>query len=100
MDTGPHARKGFDLALTELTGGDEHGFLVRAGSAAGRDILNDLDGEPAAEERFEAKEKQANAAAALMSPLRAMPSCFAKDFSGDRRNNSRTSSPSSCDNTT
>lgn len=39
METGPRATQGFDLALTELIGGDEHLFLIEAGSEAGRRIL-------------------------------------------------------------
>ena len=38
MGTGPEARSGFDLALTELDGG----FVVRCGSSAGRDLLEAL----------------------------------------------------------
>jgi ferredoxin len=38
METGPGATTGFDLALTEL----EDGFVVRAGSDAGRDVLEAL----------------------------------------------------------
>lgn len=36
METGPEARAGFDLALTEL----DNGFVVRAGSPAGEEILS------------------------------------------------------------
>jgi hypothetical protein len=39
MDTGPEAREGFDLSLTEL----DAGFLVRAGSEAGTEVLEALD---------------------------------------------------------
>jgi ferredoxin len=39
METGPEAREGFDLALTEF----DEGFLVRSGSAAGREILDVLE---------------------------------------------------------
>ena len=38
MDTGPEPREGYDLALTELT----EGFVVRAGSEAGRALLDAL----------------------------------------------------------
>jgi len=38
METGPEAREGFDLGLTELDGG----FVVRAGSPAGEVILDHL----------------------------------------------------------
>jgi Fe-S-cluster-containing hydrogenase component 2 len=42
MDTGPRARGGFDLALTEA----DDVFLVEAGSQAGREVLSDI--QPAA----------------------------------------------------
>lgn len=42
MDTGPTAREGFDLALTELLDRDGHRFRVRAGSAAGATLLRRL----------------------------------------------------------
>ncbi len=71
MGTGPHATTGFDLALTELSDGGEHGFLVRAGSAAGRGILAELDGEAVRDDQVAAKRAQADAAAAAMT--RSMP---------------------------
>jgi ferredoxin len=43
MDTGPAPRAGFDLSLTELGGG----FLARAGSSAGEEVLAALRLEPA-----------------------------------------------------
>jgi ferredoxin len=43
---GPSADSGFDLALTELLDG-EHRFLVRAGSDAGRSVLERLPARPA-----------------------------------------------------
>jgi ferredoxin len=38
--TGPRATFGYDLALTELAGGESDGFLVEVGSDRGRDLLN------------------------------------------------------------
>ncbi|MCU0227802.1 MAG: 4Fe-4S dicluster domain-containing protein [Bryobacterales bacterium] len=46
MGTGPQARDGFDLALTEILAG-EHRFVVTVGSARGRAILESLDHRPA-----------------------------------------------------
>jgi ferredoxin len=43
MDTGPTAREGYDLVLTELFEGG-HRFLVAAGSARGEEILGELGG--------------------------------------------------------
>jgi sulfhydrogenase subunit beta (sulfur reductase) len=46
MGTGPGAREGFDLALTELLEGG-HRFLVRAGSGRGAEVLAELPSRPA-----------------------------------------------------
>jgi ferredoxin len=46
MDTGPRAREGYDLALTELLDG-EHRFLVQVGSPAGAEVLAELPSRPA-----------------------------------------------------
>ena len=46
MNSGPGATDGFDLALTELLDGD-HRFLVRAGSSAGKAVLDELPTRPA-----------------------------------------------------
>lgn len=43
MNTGPRARSGFDLGLTELIDDGEHRFLVEIGSAAGQALLEKLD---------------------------------------------------------
>jgi sulfhydrogenase subunit beta (sulfur reductase) len=42
MGTGPHADAGFDLAMTEMLDGDDHRFLLRAGTTAGAEILAEL----------------------------------------------------------
>ena len=46
METGPRARNGFDLAMTEV----DDRLLVEAGSEAGRDLLSDLALPPASED--------------------------------------------------
>jgi ferredoxin len=45
MDTGPKARSGFDLALTEIAGR----FVVEVGSDAGAEVLAELQAEPLAD---------------------------------------------------
>lgn len=52
MGTGPQAKDGFDLALTEL---DEH-FLIEAGSPAGIEMLSALELTPAVEAHIEQAE--------------------------------------------
>lgn len=47
MGTGPKARSGFDLALTELIDKTGHRFLIEAGTTAGATILADLPTRPA-----------------------------------------------------
>jgi ferredoxin len=60
MDTGPRARSGFDIALTELLSGDGrdgrdgqarggHRFLAEPGTARGAEILREVRGLPASE---------------------------------------------------
>jgi ferredoxin len=43
MGTGPRARDGYDLALTEIRLGERHGFTVEVGSEAGETVLRELD---------------------------------------------------------
>ncbi len=50
MDTGPKARSGYDLALTELIGPGGHRFLVEIGSERGAELLGGLPHRPAAAE--------------------------------------------------
>lgn len=42
METGPRARAGFDLAVTELLGDTGHRFLIEVGSSIGEEVLADL----------------------------------------------------------
>jgi sulfhydrogenase subunit beta (sulfur reductase) len=65
MDTGPKARDGYDLVLTELLDGG-HRFLVEAGSERGDEILAELGGVEAAEQDLRAAAQQAEDAAGRM----------------------------------
>ncbi len=49
MGTGPRAERGFDLIIDELIEAERHVFIVAAGSDRGREILGELQGEPASE---------------------------------------------------
>jgi sulfhydrogenase subunit beta (sulfur reductase) len=53
LKTGPRARVGFDLAMTELLDQAGHRFLIEAGSERGEELLAELDHAPAAEEDCE-----------------------------------------------
>lgn len=47
METGPAAKQGFDLALTEVLDGERHDFLVTVGSDLGGAILETVPHRPA-----------------------------------------------------
>jgi ferredoxin len=49
MKTGPRARGGFDLALTELLDPDGHRFLLEVGSERGAAVARELPARPASE---------------------------------------------------
>lgn len=51
MGTGPGATKGFDVALTEVLNGNEHHFIVEAGSDLGRALCSQLTLPKASEEQ-------------------------------------------------
>jgi ferredoxin len=65
MDTGPTARDGYDLVLTELLEGD-HRFLVESGSARGEEVLAELGGAEATDSDLRAADEQADEAARRM----------------------------------
>ncbi len=50
MGTGPRAKSGYDLALTEIMGRDSHEFLVEVGSETGADLLAATEYSEASEE--------------------------------------------------
>ena len=54
MDTGPRAREGFDLAMTELLDAKEPRYVIEAGSAAGSEVLDALAAHVASERDLEA----------------------------------------------
>lgn len=63
MATGPEATQGFDLALTE----QEQGFLARAGSAEGEEVLQALPLAPASAEALARERTSLEACAAACS---------------------------------
>ena len=60
---GPHCRDGYDLSLTEL----DDGYLARAGSEQGQELLAALDPEEATPEQIRAEVAQARRAAEQQS---------------------------------
>lgn len=66
MDTGPKARQGYDLALTEILRPNRHVFLVEAGSERGKEILEGLPLDKAEDEDFKAAQAVTDRAAENM----------------------------------
>ncbi len=66
MQTGPRVQGGFDLALTELPGGERHVFVVEAGSPQGAELLAEVDHREARAEEVEAAAAAVEGAAAGM----------------------------------
>jgi sulfhydrogenase subunit beta (sulfur reductase) len=66
MNTGPQARGGYDLALTELLDETGHGFLAEAGSDAGAQILGRISTEDACDDQIAAARKVVAKTAAQM----------------------------------
>lgn len=62
MNSGPKAKEGFDLSLTEL----EDMFLVEIGSETGRMVISDLAWEPASAYLVQAAQRRLDAAQAQM----------------------------------
>ncbi len=66
LGTGPRAREGFDLALTEMVTGEGHWFLVETGSDAGRALLETVPHRQATAAEVEAASRALAAAAGRM----------------------------------
>lgn len=67
MDTGPTAKAGYDIAITEIAHNGNMRYLLESGSEAGAEVLADLDTlERASEEEVEAGVELLAAAAASM----------------------------------
>jgi sulfhydrogenase subunit beta (sulfur reductase) len=66
MGTGPGVESGFDVVLTELLDDAHHGFVARAGSDRGAELLASLDGREAT------SAEQAERAAAIEAAERSM----------------------------
>jgi len=66
MGTGPEARDGYDLALTEVIEDGRHYFVMQAGSERGAELMAELDTAPASEAEVGAGAAARSAAAAGM----------------------------------
>ena len=63
MNTGPKAAGGYDLALTELAEGDNHCFVVAAGTETGAEVLAELQAPKAGADTVRRAEAAVQAAA-------------------------------------
>lgn len=54
MESGPKARRGYDLSLTEVIRGEEHYFIAEVGSKRGEAYISELGASPASQGQIEA----------------------------------------------
>jgi sulfhydrogenase subunit beta (sulfur reductase) len=66
MNTGPRARSGYDLLLTELLEGGNHSFVVETGTEAGASVLVEVPQREATEEEIAAARRVVSNTAARM----------------------------------
>ncbi|MBX7246160.1 MAG: 4Fe-4S dicluster domain-containing protein [Candidatus Sumerlaeaceae bacterium] len=66
MDSGPRAKGGYDIALTEVILGTEHYFVATAATKFGTEVLGEVECRPANEKQVTAAEAAINAAAENM----------------------------------
>jgi sulfhydrogenase subunit beta (sulfur reductase) len=62
MGTGPRARSGYDLVMTEVIGDGVHHFVVEAGSDEGAEVLAELPGRPAVTDEVGEADRRVEAA--------------------------------------
>ena len=67
MNTGPKAGGGYDLALTEITEGEGHRFVVEAGTETGAEVLAELQAPKADAKAVRQAEAAVEAAAAAIT---------------------------------
>jgi ferredoxin len=78
MNTGPQAKEGFDLALTELLTTERHAFVIEAGTALGAQVLSEIPHQPAQAEDIAPASSVVSRTAASMG--RAMEAEDVKDL--------------------
>lgn len=66
MGTGPKAKAGYDLALTEILEDGRHEFLVEAGSERGHEVAAELSTRPASQDDTDAAQRMVDRAVAQM----------------------------------
>ena len=83
METGPRARKGYDLCLTEA----DDDFVIEAGSEAGVKVLEQIPCSPATKERI--NHDEARIAACADSQIRSLPQAALPDALYDAHDHPR-----------
>ena len=78
MATGPRAKAGFDLALTELIGSEGHRFMVETGSQRGTEALAELRNLPATD--ADVQKAEAAVEQAARQQVRSIDSSGVKDL--------------------
>jgi ferredoxin len=78
METGPMARTGFDLALTEILEDGRHEFLVEARTERGEEVANEISARPATDGDNSAAQRMVERAVAQMG--RTMDTAGIKDL--------------------
>jgi formate hydrogenlyase subunit 6/NADH:ubiquinone oxidoreductase subunit I len=66
MDTGPLAKTGYDLALTEILEDGRHEFLIESGSERGEEIAAEIPGRPGTLDDTSAAKRMVDRAASQM----------------------------------
>ncbi len=87
MGTGPHAKTGFDLALTEILRDGRHYFLVQVGSTQGKELLDAVTHREAAQEEKEHAEEAWKSAEDRMGRVletRDLPRTLQENFENPR----------------
>ena len=87
MDTGPNAREGFDLALSELSDDDGHRFLVRVGTERGADVLSHIPTIDAMTRDSDARRRMLSAASGAMTrtlPVEGLAEILARNLDHPR----------------
>ncbi len=85
--TGPEASGSFDVALTELLGGTEPRYVLRAGSPGGAAVLDEVGGEPATADDLDARRgalERARAAMGRRLDTAGLPALLARNLDHPR----------------
>lgn len=77
LGTGPDAKSGFDLALTEINGSQAHHFVIQSGSKRGAKLLAELETAPASPE--DVKQAADAVSAAAREQTRSLDAAVARD---------------------